>query len=157
MELNKSSAKGYSTQNLGENAFVFTPKENKPKPSFRLEEITEISGSEIMKLHLGSGLICRVMKYTDNDKHKTPMVTFDLVNLEKNTIEFKSPIGFPNGVGMGTYLVEYNQITQWEVVVIDLISRAFLFGIQTDFKKTIEDFNIKISQQVDWFIKNKLD
>ena len=157
MESNKSSAKGYSTQPLSENNFVFTPINNKPKPSFRLEAIDVIQTSEIMKLRLGNNLICRIMKYTEDDENETPMVTFDLVDVERKSIDYKAAKGFPNGVGLGAMLVEYNQITQWEVVVIDLLCRAFLFGIQSDFKKTIEDFNIKVSEQADWFIKNKLD
>jgi hypothetical protein len=157
MESNKSSAKGYSVQPLGQDSFVFTPKERKPKPSFKLEEITEVSGSEIMKLELMSGLICRIMKYQNEDEYKTPMVTFDLVDMEKKSIEFKAPRGWANGVGLAAFLVDHNQITQWEVTVMDLLCRAFLFGIQSDFKSTIEKFNVKISQQVDWFIKNRLD
>jgi len=157
MESNKSAAKGYSTQPLGENNFIFTPPNSKPKPSFRIEEITEVSGSEIMKLLLGNGLVCRLMKYTNNDEHKTPMITFDLVDMGKKSIEFKASKGFPNGVGIGAFLFEHNQITQWEIIVLDLLSRAFLFGDQTDFKKTLKQFNIKVSEQVDWFIKNQLD
>lgn len=154
---NKTAAKGYSTQSLSENNFIFTPKNNKPKPSFRIEEIVVVSGSEIMKLLLGNGLICRIMKYTNDDEHKTPMVTFDLVNMEKKSIDFKAPRGFPNGVGLSILLVEYNQITQWEIAAMDFLCRSFLFGLQAEFKKTIETFNIKISQQVEWFIKNKMD
>ena len=157
MESNKTSAKGYSVQPLSENKIIFTPINNKPKPSFRIEEITNVSGSEIMKLLLGNVLICRIMKYEENDEFKTPMVTFDLVDMEKKSIISKSTKGFPNGVGIGAFLFEHNQISQWEIIVLDLLSRAFLFGDQTDFKKTLKQFNIKVSEQVDWFIKNQLD
>lgn len=156
MDSNKSSAKGYSVQPLGENNFVFTPVNNKPKPSFTIEEITEVENTEILKLNLGSGLLCRIMKYHD-EEFELPAVIFDLVNMDTKTIDYKAPRGFPNGVGLGAFLADFNQITQWEVTVVDLLSRAFLFGIQNDFKKTIDKFNVKVSQQVDWFIKNRLD
>jgi len=157
MDSNKTAAKGYSTQALGENNFVFTSPERKSKPSFNINEITEIENSEILKINLGSGLLCRIMKYTNNDEAQTPMLTFDLVNMEEKSITFKSPKGFPNGVGLAGFLLDYNQITQWEIPPMELLCRAFIFGIQTDFKSVIEEFNIKVSQQADWFIKNKLD
>ena len=157
MNQNKSADRGYTTHLLGENNSIFTPIKRKPKPSFNILEVTEIENTEILKLNLGSALICRVMKYTSDNENKTPMLTFDLVNLDTKTVEFKAPNGFPNGVGFGAFLAEYNQITQWEVVAIDLLSRSFLYGNQADFRKTVEDFNIKISQQVDWFIRNRLD
>lgn len=157
MNQNKSAAKGYSVQSLSKSNFVFASSDRKPKPSFNIDEITIIENSEILKLNLGSGLICRIMKYTDSDEAKTPMVTFDLVDMTKKTIEFKAPRGFPNGVGLGAFLVDYNQITQWEVSAIDLLCRSFLFGIQADFKKTLDQFNIKVSEKADWFIRNKMD
>lgn len=147
---------GYSVGNLTDKNIFFADEKNKIKLSFNIHDIAIIENSEILKLKLGNNLICRILKFTVEESNVSAL-TFDLVDESKKSIEFKADKLFYNAMGLGLFLFEFKQITQWEITVIDLLCRAFIFGDQTAFLNTINTFNVKLSQSADWFIKNKLD
>jgi hypothetical protein len=153
---NYSNLGGYGVNNLLNGDAFFAKENKKPKPSFKIMDISIIENSEILKLSLGSGYLCRIMKTIDNISNQ-PATTFDLVNLEKKSIEFKANKLFINSIGLGGNLFQNNQLTQWEAGIVDLIGRAFLYGDKELFLNLINENNIKVSKDADWFIKNEMD
>lgn len=149
---------GYKAGNLSDNNIFFASKDTtkKIKLTFSIFDIIIVDNSEIIKLLLGNNLVCRILKFTSEESN-LPGLTFDLVDENNKTIVFKANKVFHNGVGLGLFLFEYNQITQWEITVIDMICRSFIFGDKISFLKNIETYNIKLSQSADWFVKNKLE
>ena len=147
---------GFELHNMIDPSTIFASTSKSPKMSYRIHDLTNINGSELLKLKLQDGTICRIMKYID-DNTKTPALTFDIVDEVKKEIISKANAHFFNGVGLSIVLLDNNLITQWEIVPTDKICRAFIFGDKNTFLSALEEFNIKLSQSADWYIRNALE
>jgi len=146
---------GYTTHNLSDNKIFFASKK-KIKLSFSLQQISIVNSSEIMKLKLFSNLICRIMKYMDHESMQ-PALVIDIVDEEKKEIVAKAAKIFYNAAGVGGFMFSHGYITQWEIVPFDRICRSFMLGDKTAFLLDIKEFNLRVSQEADWYIKNNLE
>ena len=108
-----------------------------------------------MTLSILTGQSCRIMKYVDTETNQ-PALILDIVDNEKKEIVFKADKILYNGVGVGAFLMPHGFILQWEIMPIDKICRSFIFGDKESFLSLIDEFNIKLSQSADWFIKHEL-
>ena len=147
---------GYSAQNLSDRSIFFSKEKEKLRLSFKIDSISSIDGSELLKFKLGNGNICRFMRFTDPENF-IPSLTFDIVDTEKNEIILKAAKVFHNASGIGGFLLSHNFITQWEIMPMDKIARSFVLGDRESFLSLIDEFNIKLSQEAAWYIKNELE
>jgi len=151
-----TSVGGYSTHNLSDKKIFFAKEKKKIRLSFKLYSISSIDGSEILKFELGNGNICRFMRFIDPD-NSIPSLTFDIVDIEKKEIILKAGKVFNYAAGIGGFLLSHNFITQWEIMPMDKIARSFVLGDRESFLSLIDEFNIKLSQEAAWYIKNELE
>lgn len=147
---------GYDIKNMSDPSVIFVSKDKIAKMSYRLHDIEIINGSEILKLKLRTGLICRIMKFVDEASNQ-PSLMIDIVNEENKTIVYKTDEIYYNGMGVGGSLVINELIGQWEIVPTDNLCRSFLFGDKLFLLKTLDEYNIKISRSADWYIRNEME
>jgi hypothetical protein len=147
---------GYTPIDFSSPAF-FAKKENKPHLSFKLVDIVNINGKEILKFHLKLiDKICRIMRYKD-EKTGRPSVIFDIVDEEKKEIIFKSNKGFLMASQIGAYMVELGFINQWEIPPFELLTRAFLLGDKDTFLELANKYNLKMSLKAKNYIEFELE
>ncbi len=155
METTDSNIGGYNLRNMADSA-IFVSDKKTIKMSYRIHDIDFVGDTEIMKLKLSNGSICRIMKFLD-PKSKQPSLMFDVVDDIKKEIISKSPQIYYNGIGLSGTLVDNQLIGQWEIVPTDKISRAFLYGDKNTLLDSLEEFNIKLSKSADWHIRNEME
>jgi hypothetical protein len=147
---------GFDLKKLSDPSAIFVSDKKIAKLSFRIHDIDFSNNDEILKLKLKNENICRIMKFIDTTTNQ-PSLMFDIVNDTKKIIISKSNEIFYNGHGLGGALVINQIVGQWEVVPIDKLCRAFLFGDKNSLFEILDEYNIKISREADWYIRNEMD
>lgn len=137
---------GYSVEPILDGN-TFFGKKKYPNITFEITEVVKINNREYMYIGLSTPYhTLRIKK--SNNAESTPLIIADIINLEKKEILFTIEKEFLNGVGIGTFLFQYNFLSQWELPVIDIICRAFLYGDVDTFKKIITEYSIKYSDSI---------
>lgn len=145
---------GYDLNNLLNSKTFFAEKDKSPRLSFRLHDIVMINDSEILKIKLSNGIVVRMMKFKNAESF--PCATFDLVNEETKEIISKSDKVFVGGLGIADLFFKKHWITQWEVPIMIKLCRGFVLGDKEIFRILITDYNLKISKDADWYLRNEL-
>lgn len=125
-----------------------------PKLSFIIKDIEEHIESEILKLLFFNNYVVRIMKF--NDREGKACATFDIVDEEKKVILIKTEKIFVGGLGIAEIFYKMNYITQWEIPIMIMLCRGFVFGDVDTIQNLMKNYYLKISKENEWKLKDKL-
>jgi len=145
---------GYDVANLFSGNTFFSNKNKVPTFSFKIQDIAEIQGDEILKLKFSNTALVRVMKYANENNQ--PIAIFDIVDEEKKQIVVNTDKEFIGGLGISPILYEMNFITQWEIPILEKLFRAFVLGDPEALRVLIKDYHVEISSESEWRLRHKL-
>ena len=131
-------------------------QKTRPQYSFILHNIIPVNNDEILMLDLfESNVYIRFMRHTYNN---VGCVTFDII--DKNTKEkiyVNTEKIFPSGQQIGGWLFEHNYISQWEIMIFNILLRLFAVGANKDFIGYIEENKMKMTKEFKYFIDYVMD
>jgi|688.fasta_scaffold291333_3 hypothetical protein len=143
---------GYDIGNLSTQNKSFIKSKTKNPLSFKIKDIETVgNSSEILKVLFSNGLVARIIKFTDKENRASS--SFDIVDELKKEILVNTDKSFTGGTGIAESLFKINFISQWEVPIFTKLCRGFILGDPESIKKLMFDYNLKITEDTEWKIK----
>jgi len=147
IKLKNKNIIGFDLNNLFDN-------KKTPSLSFIIKDIEVLDNNEILKLLFFNGLVVRIMKFKKHNNKAC--ATFDIVDDEKKVILLKTDKVFIGGLGIAEIFYKMNYITQWEIPIMIMLCRGFVFGDVDVIKNLIKNYYLKISKENEWRLKDKI-